>query len=100
MFYSFWLASLLFPISRGKQVCCIYLYLFRREGAKELDEGRVGGNSRPAYLSVFAHISMEIVQQYGSAPIFFQIQTQVSRKYGNQDVNDVSLLPENPIVVR
>ena len=35
---------------------------------------------RPACPSVFAHISMEINQQYGSTPVFLKIQTQSFQK--------------------
>ena len=50
------------------------------------------GLHRPTCSSVFARISTEISRQYRGTPEFFKIRT-VSRKYGNCDVNDASLLP-------
>ena len=35
VFYSFWLATLLFPISRGKQVCCSYQGFKKKKKKKE-----------------------------------------------------------------
>ena len=50
--------------------------------------------TRPAYPSVFAHISTEIGRQYGSTPVFLKYGHRVSRKDGYRN-----LLPAKLIVV-
>ena len=48
--------------------------------------------SRAAYPSIFDCISTEIGRQYGCTPVFLKIWTQVSRKYGNHDLNECKFI--------
>ena len=55
--------------------------------------------SRPAYLSVFDCICMEIGLQYGCTCIFKKVMDkEFPKKYGNSDMNECELLPAKSIV--